>query len=287
MTTLQISLLIVGVILLIASFFVSEKLTKKEVDELSRLSSAQLQKVVDKELSNIEDKVTDIVGDAIDKATDELQRPMEKLSNEKIMAINEYSDTVMDGINKSHDEILFLYNMMNDKQDELKDMLASIERNKKQLREMSDNVEVMERKTLSVAADMKAGKREKEKFPESVISEEPHRQTEAELDEMLSKKIEQDEAERAAAAEGSFEPLDPTRVDPGFVFRQRDEDEEPEEIPAIPKGEISGGPELRRKIIQMYDDGMSVVDIGKALKCGVGEVKLVIDLVNRGNNIEI
>ncbi len=286
MTVLQISLLIVGVILLFASFFVTERLTKKEVDELSRLSSAQLQKVVDKEISTIEDKVTDLVGEAVDKAAEELQRPMEKLSNEKIMAINEYSDTVMDDINKSHSEILFLYNMMNDKQDELRDMLSSIERNKKQLREMSDNVVVMEKKTAAVAAareEKRAAGHEAEPSYEQAAYH-SGRSSEAELDEMLRRKIEADELERAQAASQSLTPLEPDRVDPGFVFRERDDDESEPEIPEIPVGEVSSKALLRRQIIEMYDDGMSVVDIGRKLKCGVGEVKLVIDLVNKERN---
>ena len=35
------------------------------------------------------------------------------------MAISEYSDTVMENMNKTHNEIMFLYNMLNDKHTEL------------------------------------------------------------------------------------------------------------------------------------------------------------------------
>ena len=45
---------------------------------------------------------------------------LERVTNEKIMAVNEYSDTVLEEINKNHKEVLFLYDMLNDKHDNLK-----------------------------------------------------------------------------------------------------------------------------------------------------------------------
>ena len=254
MTTLQVSLLIVGVILLIGSFFITERLSKKEVDELSRLTSAQLQKVVDKEIEGIDDKVTDVVGSAIDKAVDELQRPMEKLSNEKIMAIHEYSDTVLEEMKKNHDETVFLYDMLNGKQEEIKDLLSSVERNKAQLREMTDQVGALEKKS--------AAQPETDSFTPLSIPDI--------TEEITDTSVEDDEV---------FEEEDLSgRIDPGFVFRKKDDDfdyneEDEKEL-------------LRKQIIELYNDGFSAVEIGKKLRCGVGEVKLVIDLASRGGSIE-
>lgn len=254
MSTLQVSLLIVGVILLIGSFFITERLSKKEVDELSRLTSAQLQKVVDKEIEGIDDKVTDVVGAAIDKAVDELQRPMEKLSNEKIMAIHEYSDSVLEEMKKNHDETVFLYDMLNGKQDEIKDLLSSVERNKAQLREMTDQVGALEKKS--------AAQPETDSFTPLSIPDI--------TEEITDTSVEDDEV---------FEEEDLSgRIDPGFVFRKKDDDfdyneEDEKEL-------------LRKQIIELYNDGFSAVEIGKKLRCGVGEVKLVIDLASRGGSIE-
>jgi len=254
MTTLQVSLLIVGVILLIGSFFITERLSKKEVDELSRLTSAQLQKVVDKEIEGIDDKVTDVVGSAIDKAVDELQRPMEKLSNEKIMAIHEYSDSVLEEMKKNHDETVFLYDMLNGKQEEIKDLLSSVERNKAQLREMTDQVGALEKKS--------AAQPETDSFTPLSIPDI--------TEEITDTSVEDDEV---------FEEEDLSgRIDPGFVFRKKDDDfdyneEDEKEL-------------LRKQIMELYNDGFSAVEIGKKLRCGVGEVKLVIDLAARGGSIE-
>lgn len=271
MTTLQVSLLIVGVILLIGSFFITERLSKKEVDELSRLTSAQLQKVVDKEIEGIDDKVTDVVGAAIDKAVDELQRPMEKLSNEKIMAIHEYSDTVLEEMKKNHDETVFLYDMLNGKQDEIKDLLSSVERNKAQLREMTDQVGSLEKKSAIASLS-------RNKAPETEVM--PSAQPETETFTPLSlPDITQEIRESAVEEDEVFVEEDLSgRIDPGFVFRKKDDDfdyneEDEKEL-------------LRKQIMELYNDGFSAVEIGKKLRCGVGEVKLVIDLAARGGSIE-
>jgi archaellum component FlaC len=52
------------------------------------------------------------------------------------MAISEYSDTVMEEINKIHNEIMFLYSMLNDKQSETAEMVSDLQRLAKQIREM-------------------------------------------------------------------------------------------------------------------------------------------------------
>lgn len=262
MSTLQVSLLIVGVILLIGSFFITERLSKKEVDELSRLTSAQLQKVVDKEIEGIDDKVTDVVGTAIDKAVDELQRPMEKLSNEKIMAIHEYSDTVLEEMKKNHDETVFLYDMLNGKQDEIKDLLSSVERNKAQLREMTDHVSSFSRNMPPEPEVKSSAQPETDSFTPLSIPDI--------TEEITDTSVEEDEIFVEEDLSG--------RIDPGFVFRKKDDDfdyneEDEKEL-------------LRKQIIELYNDGFSAVEIGKKLRCGVGEVKLVIDLASRGGSIE-
>jgi uncharacterized protein YbjQ (UPF0145 family) len=59
---------------------------------------------------------------------------MEKISNEKIMAISEYSDTVLDAMDKTHNEIMFLYSMLNDKHKELTDLAGELSSFSNQMR---------------------------------------------------------------------------------------------------------------------------------------------------------
>ncbi|HHX12254.1 MAG TPA: hypothetical protein GX731_05490, partial [Clostridiales bacterium] len=55
--------------------------------------------------------------DTINLTEDDLS----KLSNEKIIAVSEFSDQILEKINRNHEEVVFLYKMLNDKEKELKE----------------------------------------------------------------------------------------------------------------------------------------------------------------------
>ena len=123
MVAVEIILIIIGVLFIIGSFFIHEKLTDKDIERISDMSEAQLSVIVERQLKNADSKVED----AIDEKMAEGKRVMERTCNEKIMAINEYSDTVLDAINKSHNEIMFLYSMLNDKHKELTGLAGELQ----------------------------------------------------------------------------------------------------------------------------------------------------------------
>ena len=56
------------------------------------------------------------------------KRGLEKVTNEKIMAIDEYSNTVLESMNKTHNEVLFLYSMLNDKHAELTELASRLQK---------------------------------------------------------------------------------------------------------------------------------------------------------------
>lgn len=50
MTGVEITLILVGIIFVLVSFFVQEKLTPKDVQEITRLSEKELKIIVEREL---------------------------------------------------------------------------------------------------------------------------------------------------------------------------------------------------------------------------------------------
>jgi len=65
------------------------------------------------------------------------ERSLERISNEKIMAVNEYSDTVLAEINKNHQEVMFLYDMLNDKHASLKNTATEVEKTAKEAKSIT------------------------------------------------------------------------------------------------------------------------------------------------------
>ena len=128
MTPVEITLIIIGIVFVLGSFFIKDKLSRKDLDTITDLTEKELKIIVDKQLQDANHKVVDFVDEAIDATSDKTKRDIERTTNEKIMAINEYSDTVLDSINKSHNEVMFLYSMLNDKHSELTGLCGQLQR---------------------------------------------------------------------------------------------------------------------------------------------------------------
>ncbi len=126
MTGIEIVVLIVGIIFVLGSFFVGDKLSSKDVDQIALLSREQLNRIVEKELQHANSQIQNTVDETIENSVLKIERMMDKEANQKMMSISEYSDTVLGEINKAHTEIMFLYSMLNDKQQELSDMTSHL-----------------------------------------------------------------------------------------------------------------------------------------------------------------
>lgn len=136
MVLTEVVLIIIGVVIFAASFFVTERLSQKDLEQISLMSEADLKLIAEKQLKEVKIQVENSVEEIIDESLEITQRGLEKETNKKIMAISEYSDTVLEQINNAHNEIMFLYSMLNDKQAEAADMVSDLQRVSKQIREM-------------------------------------------------------------------------------------------------------------------------------------------------------
>ena len=126
MTGIEIAILIVGVIFVLRSIFVGEKLSSKDIDHIAKMTKAQLNRIVEKELQSAEGIIQNMVDKTIEDSVLKIERMMDKETNAKIMSISEYSDTVLEEINKTHGEVMFLYSMLNDKHAELTNLANQI-----------------------------------------------------------------------------------------------------------------------------------------------------------------
>ena len=116
MSATEIVLIVIGAVVFLLGYLIPAR--KKDVDEEAQLiSEDEIRKLVSVETEHVKDQIEDIVDETINYSMERAERAMERLSNEKIMAINEYSDTVLEEINKNHKEVVFLYDMLNDKHD--------------------------------------------------------------------------------------------------------------------------------------------------------------------------
>lgn len=126
MTGLQIAMIMIGIVCLIGSFFVSEKLSKADLEEMKKMSDEEIKDIIDSKMQEAASQIDERLQEKVDLATVQMERSGEKETNEKIMAISEYSDTVLSSMNKSHDEIVFLYDMLNEKQERVTELMKEL-----------------------------------------------------------------------------------------------------------------------------------------------------------------
>lgn len=203
MTGLEIFLIILGLIIVFCSYIFSEHLQSKKTEGDIDISAAINTEDIKKQ---IDDQVSTIVDDTVEKT----EVMLDKVSNEKIMAVSEYSDKVLDEISKTHNEVMFLYNMLGDKETEIKDHLKDINSIKSEINDIREN---------------------HDSVPDNDIVN----------DIMLETDVIIDEDEQMQENNNSV-------------------------------------------ILDLYNQGKSIIEIAKELGIGIGEVRLVVDLFN--SNIE-
>lgn len=150
----EVILIVIGIVFIGVSFYVTENLSQQDVDNISMMCEEDLRKISEKHVKELNDKIELTIEDILDEALIITQRGLDKETNNKIMAISEYSETVLESINKSHNEITFLYSMLNDKQVEAAQLVSDLQKLTKQIRDMNldnaiANVENVTNNTVS------------------------------------------------------------------------------------------------------------------------------------------
>lgn len=136
MNWLEVALLVFGVGAFAGSFLVKGK--PKDEEEGQQVDVELIRTVIEKEMEDAKGRVTEVVDETLEYAVEKTERASERISNEKIMAINEYSETVLADINKSHQEVMFLYDMLNDKHNNLKETVKHVDKTAKEAEEAAN-----------------------------------------------------------------------------------------------------------------------------------------------------
>ncbi len=154
----EIILIVVGILAIILGYLLpngqsfSEEegaITRDKIDELVR-------KAVQNSQGQIDDMLDECMEDAINKA----ERAMDRVTNEKMSAISEYSDTVMNDIHRNHDEVMFMYDMLNDKHKNLKNTVSEVNRAAKEVKQTAVEAVITAEQAEATARSAKAAAKE-------------------------------------------------------------------------------------------------------------------------------
>lgn len=158
MSPLEIVLIIIGIIVIAISCRLVDHSQKNQMIGKS-LSSIE-GSITEDDKKQLMKKMNELVSEVTEETIVRTDDALSKLSNEKIMAVHEFSDQVMEKIKRNHEEVVFLYNMLNDKEKELKAAVREIDSSKKKVQDIMDskteNDRLQAAKNVKTQASLKA-----------------------------------------------------------------------------------------------------------------------------------
>lgn len=270
MTAIEVALLLIGVVFILGSFFIIEKLSPSELSRVAELSEDELRMVMDRELEITGAKISDMADQAVDLSMSQIQRKMEKDTNEKIMAISEYSAAVMEKLQKFNNEVTFLYSMLGDKHTELNESMA-------QLNDLILACRTVQAQPVSVQAQPAVARVQPTIVQPAAAQLQP----------------------ASARVQPTVQQQEPAAVpfkDGGGKESGKVSDEQPDEVKQTETVTVQEEPEtaedmneadsanVREMILERYRGGENLKDVARDLGLGYGEVKLIVELYKGEEN---
>ena len=234
----------------------------------------------------------------MDEVKEQTEINLDKLSNRKMLEMNEYSDTILAEINRNHNEVMFLYDMLNEKKKEINIAVRDINIAKKELEKNIAEVENVEPvKEVQPVKQSKTTKTVKKAAPakpvideledtggfmasENILKEEQKKNILNQLDavvEAVSDDVQADEEVQTPKKTRKKTSTAKTAA------KRTKEAVLKETLRDTRKAaNVEEGGNNNERILALSSQGMSQVEIAKELGIGLGEVKLVIDLFRGG-----
>lgn len=234
------------------------------------------------ELKNVTDKTKEALDqfdrDIEAKAEETLNNTDNKLGtilNEKIMGLSEYSGQILDKMEKNHSETVFLYDMLNEKEKEIKELVHDIDVLKADIRDELAKEYQEHRKRIEEAGSLPG-----ELY--GISTNTANTGTEDTIQESIILMPGTEEEEGGNDVNSSMYDVEIARIE---------EQEKREKslwrlygsmgISDTKAAVIEAGidhVDHSDEIIALYKKGHSVLEISKMLDIGQGEVKFVIDM---------
>lgn len=122
MNTLETLLLIVGIIIIVISFIVisHEEKKRKEKHDNDRTIKEKNDEEIAKRILESKKELEEYLIEISDIYIESGRKELNQRTNEKIISIQEFADQIISDMKNNRDEVLFLYQILNEKENTLK-----------------------------------------------------------------------------------------------------------------------------------------------------------------------
>ena len=252
---MEVVLIMVAITIRVVSFLITDKkesaIEPINGEDIKNLASNIIKEEIQNQLSELSDDVLE-----------NTEAKLDKLANQKIMAVGNYSEDVLKNIEDNHNEVMFLYNMLNDKETTLKNTVRDIEAVKVSVKQMSDTVQSSKETRKESGRKNSRGKKSRNTSQQKQNEE----------------NIKNQENNRNLKNDKNWENDRNWENDKDTTQIQKSVWEESTQELIFGEGEKSEIVENKEKVLELYRQGRTNVEIAKELNLGVGEVNLVLGL---------
>ena len=149
----EIILIAIGVMIAILGFILPSGKRDGSVDpeELEEMVQDKLDRSLNE---SVRRTIEGMAKDAVDEAIDDDKLELSRISNEKVMEISEYAGTVLEDIKKNHDEVVFMYDMLNDKHKNLTNAVTEMTRTAESAKQTLRDAELTAQDARDAAATL-------------------------------------------------------------------------------------------------------------------------------------
>ncbi|HHX55959.1 MAG TPA: hypothetical protein GX705_06385 [Clostridiales bacterium] len=131
MNTLEILLLLIGIIVTVVSFLLVAKSNQDTKDKNfnNMIVSDSNDKIIAKSIIEKKNEFEESIKDINDQYIEDTKKELNQTTNEKMIVIQEFADQLIDDIKNNKEEVFFLYQILNEKENTLRQSDISISTN--------------------------------------------------------------------------------------------------------------------------------------------------------------
>ncbi|MCH5251956.1 MAG: hypothetical protein J1F22_03180 [Lachnospiraceae bacterium] len=281
MTALEIIFLIIGFLCICGSFFIAGKqgMAEEQGEDgfFSDVWTEKDERIIKERISEIlEERQADLV--------DETEDNLNRLCNEKIMAIDEFSRQLLGKIDSNHQEVVFMYNLLTEKEKNIKDIMAA----SMPVKEPAPEPEKAPKPETKPASAKAPAKAPAAKPVSAKTSAAKPASAPATAPKAASAKAALSTPKPASAKAPTKAPAkEPESKTKTNAAPAKTQEKKKAAAPSVPErkeektessSQVNVPGNVNLQIQKMYKEGKSILEISKALDIGQGEVKLVIAL---------
>lgn len=166
MSSVVIVLIIIGLAFIFVSYAFASKFEKQVVEDEGPIEIPD--ELTEEQKEKISKLINDFMYETVDSRLEEVEYQFAEIVNEKTLALGDYAVTVNDEISKNHNEVVFLYSMLSDKQKEIMTTANMVDEYRKEVETF------VERNNLTVTPNRETEQLEEEikEIDDSLLQEE-------------------------------------------------------------------------------------------------------------------